>query len=533
LPQFKSGIVVSAHPLATKLGVSILKKGGNAVDAAVATALGLGVAAPAFSGIGGGGFALIWLAREDKALFVDYRERAPHSAREAMFRVTRTGKVVRDENSAGYKAVAVPGAIAGHSLMLEKYGRMSLREVITPAVSYARKGVQVTKALAFAWKQSAPKLKRFKMSNAIYLKKGKPYREGDKITLKELAKSYSAIAQEGPSEFYSGRIAKRIIEDMESNGGLLSSEDLESFNPTVRDPVHGTYKDFEIISAPPPSSGGSIILETLNMLENYPLQSCGHNSGQALHTIAETLSRGYLNCRAHICDPDFSRTSLDRLISKEVAKALSSTIKPGAASLPLRPADLSSMPTSSTSHLVAVDSEHNIASVTESIECYFGSGIVVPDTGIILNDTMHDFDPNPNQPNSVAPWKIPMSSMSPSIILKNGTPFLTAGSAGGTRIVSSTLQAILNVLEFGMSIKKAVSAPRMHIQQNQVQLENGVGKDSAASLCGMGYDVKVKRPTISQDRGMYFGGVHAAIINPDNTLEGGADPRRDGLALGI
>ncbi len=174
-------------------------------------------------------------------------------------------------------------------MMLEKYGRMSLREVITPAVSYARKGVQVTKALAFAWKQSAPKLKRFKRSNAIYLKKGKPYREGDKITLKELAKSYSAIAQEGPSEFYSGRIAKRIIEDMESNGGLLSSEDLESFNPTVREPVHGTYKDFEIISAPPPSSGGSIILQTMNMLENYPLQSCGHNSGQALHTIAETL----------------------------------------------------------------------------------------------------------------------------------------------------------------------------------------------------------------------------------------------------
>jgi gamma-glutamyltranspeptidase/glutathione hydrolase len=529
LPQFKSGIVVSAHPLATKIGVGILRKGGNAVDAAVGTALGLGVGAPAFSGIGGGGFALIWLAREGKAVFVDYRERAPHAAKEDMFRVTNSGKVVRDENSVGYRAVAVPGAIAGHSLMLEKYGRMKLREVIAPCVSAARKGLLVTKALAYAWKQSATKLKRFKKSSAIYLKRGEAYREGDKLILTELAESYSAIAHEGASEFYSGQIAKRIVETMESNGGLLSRQDLESFKPTIREPIHGSYKGFEVISAPPPSSGGAIIQQTLNMLEDYPTQDYGHNSAQALHVIAETLGRGFVNCRAQVGDPDFSKAPIPKLLSKDFASILASTIRPARASLPDGPAELASAPTSSTSHLVAIDSEHNIVSLTESVECYFGSGIVVPGTGIVMNDTMHDFDPRPNQPNSVASWKIPMSSMSPTIILKNGTPFMAVGSAGATRIVSSTLQTILNVLDFGMTVKDAVAAPRIHVHKNQVQLESSVGQDSAASLREMGYDVRVKQAAAR----MYFGGVHAAIIDPDNTLEGGSDPRRNGLALGL
>ncbi len=527
MPQFKSGIVVAAHPLAARIGMNILRKGGNAVDAAVATALGLGVAAPAFCGVGGGGFALIWLAREGKALFVDYRERAPHAAKYDMFQVTSTGKVFRDENSVGYKAVAVPGAIAGHSLMLEQYGRMSLRDVLQQSISYARKGFQVTKALAYAWIQSASKLKRFKSSSAVYLRKGRPYREGDKITLRDLAKSYFAMARNGPSEFYSGRIAKRITDDMASHGGLVSNKDLESYKPTIREPVRGSYKGLEVISAPPPSSGGPIIVQTLNMLENYPLSSYGHNSVQAIHVISEALGRGYINCRAHVCDPDFSRTRFDNLISKDFAKTLASTIKLDTASIPIGAGNLPSMPTSSTSHLVAIDSEHNVVSMTESVECYFGSGVVVPDTGIILNDTMHDFDPNPNQPNSVAPWKIPMSSMSPTIILKNGTPVIAVGSAGATRIISSALQAILNFFEFGKPIKDAVAAPRLHIHQNQIQLESGVARQSAASLRRMGHEVKTKRA------GMYFGGVHAAILNQNNTLEGASDPRRDGSTLGL
>ncbi len=525
--RFKSGIVVSAHPLASKIGVNILRKGGNAVDAAVATVLGLGVVAPAFCGIGGGGFALIWLAREEKALFVDYRERAPHAAKEDMFQLSSSGKVLRYENSVGYKAVGVPGAIAGHSLMLEKFGRMNFRDVYEPAISHARKGFKISSALAYAWKQNASKLEQFKSSSAAYMRKGRPYREGDKLTPKDLAESYSAIADNGPSEFYNGKIAKRITEDMAAHEGLVSDNDLEDYRPTIREPLRGSYKELEIISAPPPSSGGPIILQTLNMLENYPLKDYGHNSTRALHIISETLGRGFINCRAHVCDPDFTQVQLGNLVSKDFSNTLASSIRLDNASLPLGPANLPSMSSSSTSHLVAIDGDHNVVSMTESVECYFGSGVVIPGTGIILNDTMHDFDPNPNQPNSVAPWKIPMSSMSPTIILNNGTPTMALGSAGATRIVSSTLQTFLNVAELGMPIKDAVAAPRLHIQQNQIQLESGITRLSAGNLRRMGHEVSVKRG------GMYFGGVHAAVINPDNTLEGAPDPRRDGSAMGI
>ncbi len=227
-----------------------------------------------------------------------------------------------------------------------------------------------------------------------------------------------------------------------------------------------------------------------------------------------------------MCDPDFTTVQLDKLVSKDFANTLASSIRLDTASLPLGPANLPSMSSSSTSHLVTIDSEHNVVSMTESVECYFGSGVVVPGTGIILNDTIHDFDPNPNQPNSVEPWKVPMSSMSPTIVLKNGTPIMALGSAGATRIVSSTLQAFLNIAEFGIPIKDAVAAPRLHIQKNQIQLENGITRKSAANLRRMGHEVTAKRG------GMYFGGVHAAIINPDNTLEGAPDPRRDGSAMG-
>ncbi len=236
--------------------MNILRKGGNAVDAAVATVLGLGVVAPAFCGIGGGGFALIWLAQEEKALFVDYRERAPHAAKEDMFQLSSSGKVVRDENSVGYKAVGVPGAIAGHSLMLEKFGRMNFREVYEPAISHAQKGFEITRALAYAWKQNASKLGQFESSSAAYMRNGKPYREGNKLTPKDLAKSYSAIAHNGPGEFYNGKIARQITEDMAAHEGLVSVKDLENYKPTIREPIRGSYKELEVISAPPLAQAG-------------------------------------------------------------------------------------------------------------------------------------------------------------------------------------------------------------------------------------------------------------------------------------
>jgi gamma-glutamyltranspeptidase/glutathione hydrolase len=525
MPQFKHGIVVAAHPLAARAGVEILKEGGNAIDAAAATALALGVVTPAFCGTGGGGFALIWLASEQKSIFLDYRERAPLQSTEDMFKLTSHGNVAGNRNSVGYKAIAVPGTVAGHSQLVEEFGNFTLRKVLQPAVRYARRGFRVSEGMADVWKLSVAKLRRSKGSRAVYLKNGRPYRRGNKIKPKDLAASLTAIAKHGPREFYEGNISNKILRNMAENDGLVSDKDLQGYKPTLREPLRGSYKGYEIISAPPPSSGGAIILQSLNALENYPLRDFGHDSGKSLHLIAEVLMRSYANVRPRICDPDFSQLPVNELISKDFARRITSSILPNAASDLVQPFDVRGAPTSSTSHLTVIDGQNNVVALTESIECYFGSGVVVPGTGILLNDTMHDFEPRPRQLNSVGPGRIPMSSMSPTIIMREGRPYLVAGSAGGTRIVSSTLQTIINVLEFGQSIHDAVASPRIHTQDNFVEMESRIPKSTIRELKEMGHHLKVRRPCE-----MYFGGVHAALI--DGGFDGAADPRRDGVSSG-
>ena len=532
MPQSKRGIVVAANPIASRVGLSVLKKGGNAIDAAVATAQALGVANLAFSGIGGGGFALIWLAKEQKPVFIDYRERAPISASENMFQVNSSGKVVGNQNAEGYRAVAVPGTLTGHALMLERLGSMKLKELIQPAIDCARRGFQVRRTLAYVWKQKSTisKLKRSKASSSIYLRKSRPYRQGEKISLPDLKKSLEKIAANGYMEFYDGSIAAKICDDMKANNGLVTRADFQRYTPTLRNPLRGSYKGFDIISAPPPSVGPTIILQVLNMLETYSLKSYGHNSAQTLHLLAEVLARGNENCRTRVCDPDFAAVPMDLLVSKDFAREASKNMNPNAASFPSNP--LPSMPASNTTHFVTADSEGNVVSMTESIECYFGSGVTVPGTGIILNDTMHDFDPQPKMANSVGPWKIPMSSMCPTIVLKDGRPILALGSAGGPRIVTSTLQALLNVTEFEMGVKEAVAAPRMHLDGDCIQLENSIPSAAVKELRKMGHKIQVKKPKDKSDPGLYFGGVHAAEFTEEG-MRGGADPRRDGLAISL
>ncbi|HKM74906.1 MAG TPA: gamma-glutamyltransferase [Candidatus Bathyarchaeia archaeon] len=524
---FRHGVVSAAHPLAAKAGIEVLKKGGNAVDAAVATALTLGTVTPAFCGIGGGGFALMWMADEKIARFVDYRERAPHAASENMFKLTAEGAVSRNENSMGYKSIAVPGAVAGHSFMVERFGRLKMRRLFEAAIRHARKGFTVSRTMAEAWSTSYHKLEPFKSSRSIYLKKGRPFKRGGRIRLAQLSKNLSSIAARGPSEFYNGPIGRKLVDDIQANNGLVTADDLERFKPIMREPIKGSYHDFEIISAPPPSSGGAIIIEVLNILENFQFEHTDAKSPRTLHLVSEALRRGFINCRANICDPDFAQVPIETLTSKNFARRLTATIDENKASPLVEPENISGAPTSNTSHLCVVDSDRNVVAVTESVECYFGSGVVVPGTGFVLNDTMHDFDPRPGRLNSVGPEKIPMSSMSPTIVLRDGSPFLAAGSAGSTRIVSSVLQTLLGVLEFDLPIEPAVGSPRIHIQNDEIEAESRIPKASIDKLRRMGHRVKSKRP-----RELYFGGVHAAMISSDNRLEGVADPRRDGLASG-
>jgi len=532
LPPFKSGLVVSANPLASRAGANILKKGGNAIDAAITTAHVLGVAAPAFSGVGGGGFALIWLAREEKSVFVDFREKAPIAAREGMYTLTPSGKVLREENAIGYKAVAVPGAISGHASILEKYGTLRLKETLDQAVRTARRGFQVGRALAYTWRLGTKKLQRFKDSRSTYLRKGRPIGEGARFALPSLAKTLNSISREGAQECYRGAVARKIVEDMTANGGLITARDLEEYEPTTREPLRGTYKGYEILSAPPPSSGGAIILESLNILESFPLRSYGNRSIQALHILAEALGRSFVNCRTTISDPAFSNPPTEQLLSKTFAKEQASGISPNTSSIPSAPSTLPLTPASNTTHLVTIDADHNIVSLTESVECYFGSGITVPGTGVILNDTMHDFEPRPEMTNSVAPGKIPMSSMSPTIVLREGRPVLALGGAGGPRIVSSTFEVMLNVIEYGLELKDAVAEPRIHLNGAHVEFEEQLGS-AAKQLRKMGHSIEIKKRMGPGDPGLYFGGVQAAQLAEDDSLIGAPDPRRDGLAVGL
>jgi gamma-glutamyltranspeptidase/glutathione hydrolase len=527
LQRFKRGVVVAAHPLAARAGLAILKRGGNAVDAAVGTALTLGAVTPAFCGIGGGGFALLWLAKEEKAVFVDYRERAPASATEDMFHVTPKGNAVRNENSVGYRAVGIPGTLAGDSLLIQNYGSLSLRDVIESAMMHASKGFMVSRGMAEVWRKSESKLGHFKSSRETYLKKGRAYRQGESIVLEDLADTFRILVRKGISEFYTGKIAKKIIRDIQTGGGVVSAADLERFQPTLREPLQGRFKDLEVISAPPPSAGGIIILQTLRMLEDAN-RKLKHNAPETLHLMSEAMMRANTS-RALVCDPDFSPVPVAALISDLHCSKLSSSIQPDTASVTVPFFDILEHINSCTSHLSVIDSEGNVAALTESIECYFGSGVVVSNTGLLLNDTMHDFDPRSGRLNSVGPGKIPMSSMSPTIVLKDGKPLLVAGSAGGRRIASSTLQVLFNVTEFGMSVEDAVAAPRIHVKDNLVQVEGRIAPKTIEALRKMGHRVETRRYLE-----MYFGGVHAAFSNPrTGELEGGADPRRDGAVAGF
>jgi gamma-glutamyltranspeptidase/glutathione hydrolase len=340
------------------------------------------------------------------------------------------------------------------------------------------------------------------------------------------------IGREGGEEFYKGAIARKLAKDMAANNGLITTEDLEEYQPTVREPLRGAYNEYEVISAPPPSAGGAIVLQSLNILERFPLKDYGNGSTKGLHILAETLMRSFISCGTRISDPSFSNPPIERLLSKAVARELASTISPDKASTQESLSSLPVMPASNTTHLVAVDPERNIVSLTESLECYFGSGVTVPSTGVMLNDTMHDFEPRPRAVNSVAPWKIPMSNMSPMIVLKEGRPTLALGAAGGPRIASATLQVLLNAIEYCMKLSDAVGTPRIHVKGARVQVEGTIRRGAANALRKMGHSVEVKRPG-RDDPGLYFGGVQAAQISDDKTLVGAPDPRRDGLAIGF
>jgi gamma-glutamyltranspeptidase/glutathione hydrolase len=528
----QNGMVVTESKYATQAGLRVLKEGGNAVDAAVTIGFTLAVTFPRAGNLGGGGFMLIYLADSDEVLSIDYREKAPLKASQDMF-LDGKGNVDKEESRHSILSVGVPGTVAGLILALENYGTISLERALQPAIELAQKGFPVDQELSDSLNQVKSRMKASTASMDIFFKQGgKPYSEGELLTQKDLAWSLKQIVKNGSEAFYTGDIAKKIDSFMEQNGGLITNHDLKNYKALIRKPVEGEYRGYKIYSMPPPSSGGVVLIEMLNILELFPLSSLGHNTAKTIHIFAETMKYAYADRSKYLGDPDFSPVPVTWLTSKKYAKSIKEKIdteKP-TPSHEISPGNPNLQEGNNTTHFSVMDRYGNAVSNTYTLNFSYGSKITVPGTGILLNNEMDDFSAKPGTPNAhglvggrlnaIAPEKRMLSSMSPTIVMKDGKPFLITGSPGGSRIITTVLQIIANVIDFNMNISEATNAVRVHHQwlPDKLMVERGLNEDTIKILKEMGYKVETGA-TI---------GVAESIIKKGDYMYGASDPRRPG-----
>lgn len=567
----KRAMVVSAHPLASEAGLEMLRKGGNAVDAAVATTFAISVVEPFSAGIGGGGFLLLHSANgEMKAL--DFRERAPLKATRNMY-LDAQGKVRSQASVDSYLSVAVPGTVAGLYQVHQQYGKLPWATVVAPAIGYAQNGFGVSERFVEATTRRKEAILRNPAARQIFTHNGKLYQSGDKLIQRDLAATLRAIAR-NPSNFYTGKIASAIAKDMAKNGGLITLQDLKSYKPVWRNPICGNFRQARVCSMPPPSSGGVHLLQILNIIGETDLKSLGWHNPDALHLMVEAMKIAYADRSEYLGDPDFVKVPVQQLINPAYAKKRRQEITMDRAkpSSEVKPVDKGTLqrfgqpvpssgnqaePVASsgepgnqttrlslvtkespdTSHLTVVDSQRNAVSLTFTVNYGFGSGVVTPGTGILLNDEMDDFAAAPGVPNAyglvggdanaIAPRKTPLSSMTPTIVTENGRLRMAVGSPGGSTIITTVLQVLLNVLEYNMNAGAAVSAPRIHHQwlPDQLRVEPwGLDALTLQELRRRGHQIK-------EEPG--WGNANAIVVTPDNTLEAAADPRGEGSPRGF
>ncbi|EOI8655332.1 gamma-glutamyltransferase [Campylobacter jejuni] len=527
-----TGLVLSSHELANKIGKEVLDKGGNAIDAAVAVGYALAVVHPAAGNIGGG-FAVIHLANGENTT-LDFREMAPLKASRDMY-LDSKGEVIKDASTIGYLAAGVPGTVKGMSAILDRYGTMKLKDLMAPAIKLAEKGYLINDRQEQTMLETKDMFKEFPSSSKYFLKKdGSTYKSGDLFVQKDLAKTLKLIAKEGPDAFYKGKIADLIATDMAKNKGIITKEDLAQYQAIWRKPVEGTYRGYDIISMSPPSSGGAHIIEILNIMENANIENLGFASSKTLHIMTEAMRQAYADRSEYMGDPDFVKIPLDKLTSKEYAKEIyakipkdkalpSSKVKPGLGQI---------HEGHNTTHYSVLDSKGNAVSITYTINASYGSGAAVEGAGFLLNDEMDDFSIKPGVPNlyglvggeanAIKPKKRPLSSMSPTIILKDGKVFMVVGSPGGSRIITTVLQVISNVIDHKMDISTAVESPRFHMQwlPDEIRTEPfGIIKDVQNNLEKMGYKI-TKEP--------YMGDVNAIMVDPKTgKIVGSMDTRKE------
>jgi gamma-glutamyltranspeptidase / glutathione hydrolase len=515
---FPSGMVAAAHPAAAQAGVDILKKNGNAIDAAVAAAFTLGVVEPFASGIGGGGFMLIYLAKSGQIISIDYRETAPKS-----FPPELAGT---EEMEAGPRSVGIPGTVAGLALALKNYGTMDLRTVMEPCIRIASDGFPVNDLLANMMQRYSQKLSQCPDSAEIFLKNGIPYRSGERLSLRDLAATYRLIAEKGPDAFYKGELGWTIAAEMQNKGGFVTEADLAAYRPKIREPVEGTYRGYKIVSMGPSSSGGTHIVELLNVLEGYDMAKLGHNSAGGIQIMAEAMRRVFADRQRYMGDPAFVSIPLKGLLSKAYAESVRRQIVKGRLNGDVSAGNPGQYESTQTTHLSVADRDGNLVALTQTLNAFFGSGFVVPGTGILLNNEMKDFVPG-NGPDAPGPGKRPVSSMSPTLMFKDGKPFLTIGMPGATRIISVLPQIIMNIIDYGQDLQAAIDAPRFHCLSNLIELESRIPDSVQAALRRMGYPIVVRDPF-----DLYFGGAQGILIDPQTgRMQGAADPRRAGAAI--
>ncbi len=532
------GMVAVQNAIAAEVGAAVLAEGGNAVDAAVAVGLALAVTLPRAGNIGGGGFMLIYDAKTKETIALDYRERAPAGASRDMF-ITESGEA--DDRAArySYRSVGVPGTVAGLYKALREYGTLSWEEAIAPAIELARDGIRVSNDLATnlaserEWLGSHPETRR-----VFYKPDGSTYAPGEILRQPDLAWSLQQLSDEGPDALYRGEVGKRIVADMRANGGLINEQDLADYEVAVRTPVRGDYRGYEIVSMPPPSSGGVLIVQMLNVLEQFDMRGFGFGSAKTIHVMTEAMRTAYADRSEHLGDPDFYAEEFEWLMSKAYARNIADQIdvREARKSSDVAPGVNQSYESPDTTHYAVVDAAGNAVVNTYTLNFSYGSGITARGTGILLNNEMDDFSAKPGSPNGygligaeaneIQPGKRPLSSMTPTLVFKDGRPVLLTGSPGGSKIISTVLQVIVNVIDHEMPVLDAVAAPRFHHQwlPDRLELEPGFSPDTIDLLKAMGHNVR--------ERGLTQGSAQTISID-GGLFRGAADPRRpDALALG-
>ncbi len=545
----RQGMVVSVDEQASRVGVQVLKEGGNAVDAAIATAFALAVTHPAAGNLGGGGFLLLRF-KDGRATFLDFRERAPAAASRDMY-LDASGSVIPQASTVGLRAAAVPGTVAGLEYASRKYGRLRWSRLVAPAVALARKGFPVSFELArsLSSPKTVERLSRFPASNRIFLRNGlrngprnglrngRFYQPGERFVQRDLGRTLERIRRRGARDFYHGRTARELAAFVEQHDGLITLEDLKNYQVAEREPITGTYRGYHITSAPPPSSGGVVLLQMLNILEGVPLAEKGALSADAIHWTVETMRRAFADRARYLGDPDFVRIPVRGLTDKEYAERLRASIDSEHATPSLNVAAGDPMPfeAGETTHVSAVDREGNAAALTYTLNDLYGCGVTVEGLGFLLNNEMDDFTAKPGVPNdagliqgetnSIAPGKRPLSSMTPTVVARDGKLVLVLGSPGGPKIISTVLNVLLGVIDYKLDVQRAVDAPRFHHQwlPDSIRMESGFSPDTIALLRARGHQF---------DIGDYFGDAHTIALGPDGWLLGAADPRRGGKAVG-